>query len=225
MENEEQSDELVQRFENWLAQSQLYTDLQTATGRFLSEYATFDAFHVTVLLRAVSWDPIFIKHLTELMTLEHRLQLLERLMKERGAPREIVAEIKAVLEEGRKLKAKRNEIAHARAAFATVSFQGSAPGEPIPGIRRSRLETPAIPAGGFTSQTHMEQYMRRCMHTVPEIDRYYDRAIRLNRRAAKAGSNLRKAMGLGEPPPRSARQAQSDPRNPAREAPDAPRRK
>ncbi len=211
MENEEPSDELVQRFEKWLAQSELYTGLQSATGRFLSEYATFDAFHVTVLLRAVSRDPILIEHLAELMTLEHRLQLLERLMNERAVPREIVAEINPVLEEGRKLEAKRNEIAHAKAALATVSFQGSPPGEPIPGIQRPRSRTPVIPAGGFTSQTHMEQYMRRCMHTVTDIDRYYDRAIRLNRRAAKAGINLRKAMGLEEPPRRSAPQSKSHP--------------
>jgi hypothetical protein len=191
-------EEDVQRFEVWLRQSELYSSLQAALGRFLSEFASFDAF-VTVLVRAVSRDPLLVEHLSELMSLENRMLLLSRLMEERNVPSEIAADVNQVLEEGRKLKSKRNEIAHNKATLTSASFDGGPPGESIPGVQRPKGRQPTLPPAGFKSQADMERYMRQSMHTVDDLDQYYERTIALNRHAVSALTKLRKAMGLEGP--------------------------
>jgi hypothetical protein len=198
-DSDDPREEDVQRFELWLRRSELFADMQNAIGRFLSEFASFDAFYLTVLLRAISRDPMLVENLVDLMNLDGRLALLERLMKERQAPPDIASEVASVIEEARKLKTKRNEIAHGRALLATASFQAGEPGEHLAGVQRAKAKHPPMPPGGFKSQADMERYMRQTMHTVADIDGFYERMVALNRRASKVGIRLRIAMGLEGP--------------------------
>src|SRR5215813_12800976 len=87
----------------------------------------------------------------------------------------------------------------AERSLATASFQGGEPGERLAGVRRATTKHPPMPRDGFKSQADMERYMRQTMHTVPDIDDFYERTVTLNRRAWKVGVRLRVATGLEGP--------------------------
>jgi len=182
------------RFERYLRDSQLFEQLQNATGRFLTEFATFESLNLTACLMAISHDVPLVEHIVDLMDLVNRITLLRRLMTERNIPVGLAHEVENLLQEADKLRSKRNEIAHGQAALATAALDIQKPSKPIAGIRRPKGKHPAMPPGGFKSQAQMEQHMIHGMHTVPQITGYYERTVTLNRAIWVARTKLEKAI-------------------------------
>ena len=77
--------------------------LKDAIGSFLVEFSKFEIQSVGMALRALSKDPVFVEHAEQLLDLEARLKLLERLAFARGVPAHLIAELEACLLHARKL--------------------------------------------------------------------------------------------------------------------------
>ncbi len=77
--------------------------LKDAIGSFLVEFSKFEIQSVGMALRALSKDPVFVEHAEQLLDLEARLKLLERLAFARGVPPHLIAELEACLLHARKL--------------------------------------------------------------------------------------------------------------------------
>lgn len=200
--NEEKVNEAdLKKVEERLVKSELYSQVQVATGRFLSEFASFEAVSMAGLLSAVARDIKIIENLVDLIGLRGKLVLLQRLMKERAVQQDIVAEVEEVLTEAKRLESKRNDIAHSGAVLVSATFEAGKPGDLIGGVRVAPGKRRPLPAGGFVSQAHMETWMRQNMHTVSDLEKHYDDAIALNHRAWTLAAKLRSVMGRGPAPP------------------------
>jgi hypothetical protein len=195
-ENRDATDEEhARRFQDWWNKSELFRELQSATGRFLTEFATFEALNLTSLLMALSFDQPLIENLTDLMEIERKFLLLERLVKERPRNPDVTGKIAELLEEARNLKSKRNEIAHGMAAVALAALDPQRPGKYVTGIQRPKHRLPVPPPDGFRSQAQFDQHLRQRVHTTQQIDEYYERTVSLNHNAWIIGATLRATRG------------------------------
>lgn len=84
--------------------------LKDAIGSFLVEFSKFENHSVGMALRALSKDPVFVEHAEQLLDLEARLKLLERLAFARGVPPLLIAELEACLLHARKLLERHDEV-------------------------------------------------------------------------------------------------------------------
>lgn len=84
--------------------------LKDAIGSFMLEFSRFDIHSVGMALRALSQDPLFVEHAEQLLDLEARLKLLERMAFARGAPPGLIAELEACLLRARKLREHYDEV-------------------------------------------------------------------------------------------------------------------
>jgi hypothetical protein len=84
--------------------------LKDAIGSFLVEFSKFEIQSVGMALRALSKDPVFVEHAEQLLDLEGRLKLLERLAFARGVPPQLIAELEACLLHARKLLEHHDEV-------------------------------------------------------------------------------------------------------------------
>jgi hypothetical protein len=84
--------------------------LKDAIGSFLVEFSKFEIHSVGMALRALSQDAVFVEHAEQLLDLEARLKLLERMAFVRGASAGLVAELEACLSRARKLREHYDEV-------------------------------------------------------------------------------------------------------------------
>lgn len=172
----------VQLMEDWLFKSEKLQQVQEAAGRFLGEFATFEGFVLQAILTELSRDPRIVEHLADLMDLENRLRLLQRLIAERDLPDHLAAELKTVCSQAKTLQEKRNEIAHGFAALVLGS-PDTPMNEARAGVMRPPGKRPPVPEGGFKSQAQADQHVEHSVRSATEINGYRDRTGQLNHRA------------------------------------------
>jgi hypothetical protein len=113
-------------------------DLRAAVGMFLTEFAAFESMYLSVVLRALSTDPVLVEHVEELMGLEKRLRLLKRLAESRGLPAKMISDLDAARKAAINLLERRNEVAHGAAVIAGASYQGQESDTAIAGVRLAK---------------------------------------------------------------------------------------
>lgn len=97
------------------------TELKDAIGAFFVEFSKFEMHSVGMALRSLSKDSVFVVHAEQLLDLEARLKLLERMAFARGVPPAIMAELEACLMLARKLREHRDEVARNLSTAAAPS--------------------------------------------------------------------------------------------------------
>jgi hypothetical protein len=107
--------------------------LKDAVGSFFVEFSKFETHSVGMALRSMSRDPVFVEHAEQLLDLEARLRLLERLAFARDVPAGLIAELEACLLRARKLREHRDEVAR---NFLTAESNGSKPAVGAPNKTR-----------------------------------------------------------------------------------------
>jgi hypothetical protein len=103
-----------------------------AIDSFFVEFSKFETHGVGLALRSLSRDPVFVEHAEQLLDLEARLKLLERMAFVRGTPVGTIAELEACLLRARKLREQRDEVAR---NLMTADWDGS---KPLPAPPKSR---------------------------------------------------------------------------------------
>ncbi len=88
--------------------------LKDAIGAFFVEFSKFDIQSVGMALRSLSRDSLFVEHAEQLLDLEARLKLLERLAFTRQIPAALLGELEACLLRARALKVQRDAVARSR---------------------------------------------------------------------------------------------------------------
>lgn len=84
--------------------------LKDAIGSFLVEFSRFEIHSVGMALRALSKDPVFVEHAEQLLDLDGRLKLLERMAFARGASAGLIAELEGCLLRARHLHEHYDEV-------------------------------------------------------------------------------------------------------------------
>ena len=118
--------------------TEMLDELRASVGMFLTEFAAFESMYLTVVLRALSTDPVLFDHVEELMDLEKRLRLLKRLAESRNLPAKLIAEVDAARKAAINLLERRNEVAHGAAVIAGASLLGQESYTPIAGVRLAK---------------------------------------------------------------------------------------
>ncbi len=106
----------------------MWSQLRTAIGDFLMEFAALESMAMTELIGALSADPTLVKHLDELLDLEKKTTLIRRLLEYYSVsiPVPLVSEIRSLLNTVKKLQERRNEVAHNTSALLKVGETTSA---------------------------------------------------------------------------------------------------
>ncbi len=136
-------------------------DLKTAIGKFFLEYSKFEMHSVGLALRALSKDEVFVAHAEQLLDLEARLRLIERLAFARGIPAGPIAELETCLLRARKLKENRDEVTR---SLAAMDLHGVTPG------RGASRKTPASRRlnADFSRPTEMDNLWMPALARVEE---------------------------------------------------------
>ena len=98
--------------------------LKDAIGAFFVEFSKFEHHGVGAALRSLSRDPLFVEHAEQLLDLEARLKLLERMAFARDVSPGLIAELEACLLRARKLREHRDEVAR---NFSQADLEGNGP--------------------------------------------------------------------------------------------------
>ncbi len=96
--------------------------IKDAIGAFFVEFSRFETQAVGMALRSLSKDSVFVEHAEQLLDLEARLKLLERMAFARGVSAGLIAELEACLLRARKLREQRDEVSR---TLLTVDLEGS----------------------------------------------------------------------------------------------------
>jgi hypothetical protein len=89
----------------------LAVQLTDAIGSFFVEFSRFETQSLGMALRSLSRDPVFVSQAEQLLDLEARLKLLERMAFAREIPARLMTELQACLVRARKLREHREEVA------------------------------------------------------------------------------------------------------------------
>ncbi len=85
--------------------------LQAAIGTFFVEFSAFESQAVREALRALSKDPEFVRRSEEILELDGRLTLLQRLAFARGVSPPLIGALEKIVVRARKLEEQREEVA------------------------------------------------------------------------------------------------------------------
>jgi hypothetical protein len=141
--------------------------LKDAIGSFLVEFSKFENHSVGMALRALSKDPLFVEHAEQLLDLEARLKLLERLAFARGVPPHLIAELEACLLHARKLLEHHDEVR--RKMTAPSAAAAAAAAKKVAGSARFRLS--ARQNADFSTLAHVENLWQPAVERVQEYAR------------------------------------------------------
>lgn len=100
--------------------------LKDAIGAFFVEFSKFELHAVGMALRSLSRDAVFVEHAEQLLDLEARLKLLERMAFAREIPPALMSELEACLLHARKVREHRDEVARALASVDRKNTQAMA---------------------------------------------------------------------------------------------------
>jgi hypothetical protein len=153
-------------------------ELRTLVGMFLTEFAAFESMYLTAALRALSHDATLVEYLEDLMDLEKRLRLLQRLAEFRQLPLPLIAEVKSVRNAALKLLERRNEVAHGAAVVVGATYAGMdakqfAAGVRLPKGKRKSLNLP------ITDVNELYAVAKTWHRTTPEIQGYVSQTYEL----------------------------------------------
>jgi hypothetical protein len=84
--------------------------LKDAVSAFFVEFSKFSNLAVSLALRSLSKDPVFVEHAEQLLDLEARLKLIERMAFARNVPATLIAELEACLVRARILLDQHDEV-------------------------------------------------------------------------------------------------------------------
>ena len=186
------------RFDQIARGMALYEELRTAIGAFLAEFATFESMYLTAALGVLARDVTVVEYLDDLMDLDKRLVLLKRLAEARGVPPELMAEVQGVRRVAKKLRERRNEVAHGAASIAGASIAGVGHAKDlVAGVRLPRAQR-KIPTKPVTDPEELAQVVKSWMRTVPEINGYTEETVTLQRASMRLTEKLGRFM-RGEP--------------------------
>ena len=85
--------------------------LQAAIGSFFVEFSAFETQAVGEALRALSKDSEFVRRSQEMLELDGRLTLLQRLAFARGVSPPLIGELEKIVVRARRLEGQREEVA------------------------------------------------------------------------------------------------------------------
>lgn len=139
-----------------------------AIGSFFVEFSKFETHGVGLALRSLSRDPVFVEHAEQLLDLDARLKLLERMAFVRGAPVGLIAELEACLLRARRLREQRDEVAR---NLMTAEFEGA---KPSPAAQRTRPASRR--KADFSRLAGLETL---CVPAVARVQEYADEAVAL----------------------------------------------
>jgi hypothetical protein len=180
-DNEEVDEADLRRVEDWLRKSELHKKLRDATGAFLTEFATFEAWYIVALIESFTRDAPFVELMADLLDMSDKLTLIDRLAKVHKLTPDLIVDVKDVLKEARKLSEERNEVAHGAAVLRPVGVSGTEGRELLAVVQRAKGKTGEPPVD-FKDQAAMEAWYRSNTHSAEEIIAYTDRTISLIRK-------------------------------------------
>jgi hypothetical protein len=149
-------------------QAELSRELREAIGNFMVNFALIESHYWGQILQVLVWNMTLVDHLTELMDLEKRLKLVERLAEDRGLTGPLWTSLKASLGRTRTLMGHRNVIAH---NVTTINMTGVTEatvdqmvgGVRLPKSKRKPLQPPldtaaAVVRGRTLTLAQIEKY-------------------------------------------------------------------
>ncbi len=143
--------------------------LKDAIGSFFVEFSKFETHSVDMALRSLSRDAVFVEHAEQLLDLDARLKLLERMAFARGVPAALITELEACLLRVRKLREQRDEVAR-----SLISVE-SGNAKPLPGAV-SRLRPSRRRNADFSRLAELENLW---VPTIAQVQDYTDEAMAL----------------------------------------------
>ncbi|HWJ35858.1 MAG TPA: hypothetical protein VNR70_11355 [Steroidobacteraceae bacterium] len=144
--------------------------VKAAIGSFFVEFSRFEILSVGMALRSLSKDSLYVEHAEQLLDLEARFKLLERMAFARAISTGLAAELDALLMRARRLCAERDEVARNSARFDSdplKPYSVPTPGKPKPPKTRS---------AGYA---RLEEIGNLLMPTPAQIQAYTNEAIQL----------------------------------------------
>jgi hypothetical protein len=138
-------------------------------------------------MRSLSRDPVFVEHAEQLLDLEARLKLLERMAFVRGAPPSLIAELDACLLRARKLREQRDEVAR---SLLTTDLDDVKP-VPLPQKRRPARRRSA----DFSRLAELENL---CAPAVARVREYAEEAVALQETLRGITQTLERNLACAE---------------------------
>lgn len=136
---------MIMSEEKRMKSAAMLDELRSVVGTFLTEFAAFESMYLSVVIRALAYDPILVDCIEELMDLEKRLKLLKRLAEARKLPSKLITEVNDARKAAIKLLERRNEVAHGAAVIAGASYQGLHSEELEAGVRLAKSKRKGRP--------------------------------------------------------------------------------
>ena len=171
-----------------------WSQLRTAIGDFLMEFATLESFVMTEVICALIDDPTLVKHLEELLDLEKKTTLIRRLIEHYAlsirAP--LVNEVKSILNAVKKLQERRNEVAHNTSALLRLRETTSA------GVQRTYSKRP-LPTKSLGIPGNFENWVASCVHSREQIATYARDAVALRERLLAVVPQFKAALAQKPP--------------------------
>lgn len=168
---------------------QVWSQLRTAIGDFLMEFAALESVMMTEVVGALCTDATLVKHLEELLDLEKKTTLIRRLLEyySLSIPAPLVDELKSSLNAVKKLQQSRNEVAHNTSALLRVGETTSA------GVQRPYSKRP-LPTQPLGIPGNFEKWSASCVHSPEQIAAYARGAMDLRNRLMAIVPQLRAAL-------------------------------